>query len=133
MCMAIIVLVLSISLPIYGIGRSFKTFGWVPLVTYMPVHTFFCTLPNFSSVGRRCISPTDLGSISLLPFGATRKHLLWSLTRMIHIYANCVHTRRLQSAANAICFCAINAWLITRVTCQMMSRDYMVLFLTLRH
>ena len=93
-CMAIIVLVLSTSLPVYGIGRSFETFGWVPLVTYMPIHAFFCTLPNFSSVSRRCISPTDLGSISLLPFGATRKHLLWSLTRMIRIYAKCVHTMR---------------------------------------
>ena len=76
MHMAIIVLVVSTSLPVYGIGRSFETFGWVPLVTYMPRRTFFCTLPNFSSVGRRCISPTDLGSIPLLPFGATRKHLI---------------------------------------------------------
>ena len=53
--------------------------------------------------------------------------------KKLRIYANCVHTRRLQSAANAICFCAINAWLITRVTCQMMSRNYIVLFLTCRH
>ena len=55
---------------------------------------------------------------------ATRRHLvLWSLTRMICICANCVHTRRLQSAPNAICLCAINAWLITRVTCQMISHS----------
>ena len=46
---------------------------WMGSVTYMPIHAFFCTLPNFSSVGRRCINPTDLGSISLLPFGATRE------------------------------------------------------------
>ena len=52
---------------------------------------------------------------------------------MICIYANCVHTRRLQSVANAICSCAINAWLITGVTCQMISRNYIVLFLTFRH
>ena len=44
-----------------------------------------------------------------------------------------VHTRRLQSATNAICFCAINAWLITRVTCQMISRNHIVLFLKFRH
>ena len=54
------------------------------------------------------------------------------------VRAPCAHRattppRRLQSAANAICFCAINAWLITRVTYQMMSRNYTVLFLTFRH
>ena len=91
MCMAIIVLVFSTSLPVYGIGRSFEAFGWVPPETYMPIPAFFCILHSFSFVGRRCINPTDLGSISLLPFGATMKHLLWTLTRMIRICANCVH------------------------------------------
>ena len=114
MCMAIIVLVPSTYLPVYGIGRSCETFGWVPLVTYMPIHAFFCILCNFKSAIKSCISPRDLGSISILQFGATKKHLLWSLTQMIPICANGVHTRRLQSAPNDIYFCAINGWLITR-------------------
>ena len=95
MHMAIMLLVLSTYLPIYGLARSFEKSGCVPLVTYIPIHTFFCILHNFRSVGKSCISPPDFGRISLLQFGATRKHLLWSLTWMIPICANCVHTRRL--------------------------------------
>ena len=74
------------------------------------------------------MSPTDLGSISLLPFGTTRKHLLWSLTWMIRIYA-----KETSECCRCHLFCTINAWLITRVTCQMMNRNYIVLFLTLEH
>ena len=126
MYMAILVLVLNTYLPVYDIGTSF---GWVPLMTYIPINAFFCVLNKFSSVGRGFISREDLGSISLLQFGATRKHLLWSLTWMIPICANCVHTRRLQCACSAMYFCAINAWLITRVTCQMINQSDIVLLL----
>ena len=48
----------------------------------MPIRVFFFMLRNFSSVGRNCISPTDLVSISLHPCGATRKHLRWSVSRL---------------------------------------------------
>ena len=48
---------------------------------------------------------------------------------MTLICANCVHTRRLHSAPSAIYFCAISAWLITHVTCQMINHNYIVLLL----
>ena len=127
MYMAIIVFVLSTHLPVCGIGRSFETFGWVLLVTYMPIHPFFCILHNFRSVGRCCISRTDFGSISLLQFGTTRKHLHWSLTWMIPICANCVHIRTFQECSQHHLFLCNKCMAMTHVICQMINHNYIVL------
>ena len=53
---------LSTYLHAYGIGRSFETFGWVLLMTYMPICTFFCILRTFRSGRKSCISPMDMGA-----------------------------------------------------------------------
>ena len=72
------------------LDRRYPLFGGSADITFavsIAVGTFMLT-------GQVAVT-LNIQAEALLPFGATRKHLLWSLTWMIRIYANCVHTRRL--------------------------------------
>ena len=57
MYMGIIVLVLSTYLPVYGMGRSFETFGWVLLMTYMPIHTSLLHFTQFQICWQKLYQP----------------------------------------------------------------------------